>query len=87
MSSKSSNVHIQCESPERLFALKEEFESYVGRDTTYDLKTLTLTVLALPKKYKKKTVAENKIRRQRQLRDSAYTDYDEATPDYEDRDY
>lgn len=86
MSAKSRNVHIQCESQERLFALKDEFENFVGRDTTYDLKTLTLTVLALPKKYKKKTVLENKLRRLRQARDAEINGYDED-PDYEDREY
>lgn len=84
--SKATNVHIQCESQERLFALKDEFENFVGRDTTYDLKTLTLTVLALPKKYKKKTALENKIRRQRQARDAEFSDYDEYS-EYEDREY
>ena len=86
MSTKASNAHIQCNSQEQLFALKDEFENYVGRDTTYDLKTLTLTVLALPKKYKKKTAMENKARRQRQARDAEFSDYDEYS-EYEDREY
>lgn len=86
MSTKPKNHNIRCSSPERLFALKDEYENYVGRDTSYDLETLTLTVMALPKKYKKKTQAENKARRQRQERDALFTDYDEAEyDDYSDR--
>lgn len=87
MSANSRNMNIRCESPEHLIALRDEYQDYVGRDTQWDMSTLTLTVLALPKKYKKKTLMENKIRRQRQARDSAFVDYDEYENDYEDRAY
>lgn len=81
MSANAKNFTIRCESQDRLFQLKDEYETYVGRDTTYDLGALTLTVLALPKKYKRKTVRENKIRRNRQSRES-YGDYEDYS-DYE----
>ncbi|MBC9706678.1 MAG: hypothetical protein H9W81_17345 [Enterococcus sp.] len=79
MSANAKNFTIRCASQEKLFQLKDEYENYVGRDTTYDLGTLTLTILALPKKYKRKTTRESKLRRARQNRES-FSDYE----DYED---
>ena len=81
--SANKNQHLQCTSVEHLNALKEEFETYAGRDTTYDLTTLTLTVLALPRKYKKKTVQENKARKARRDKESLFSDYDGDYSEYE----
>lgn len=81
--SANKNQHIQCTSAEQLNALKDEFENYAGRDTTYDLTTLTLTVLALPRKYKKKTVQENKVRKARRDKESLFSDYDSDYSEYE----
>lgn len=81
--SANKNQHIQCASAEQLNALKDEFENYAGRDTTYDLTTLTLTVLALPRKYKKKTVQENKVRKARRDKESLFSDYDSDYSEYE----
>lgn len=81
--SANKNQHIQCTSEEQLYALKDEFENYAGRDTTYDLKTLNLTVLALPRKYKKKTVQENKARKARRDKESLFSDYDSDYSEYE----
>ena len=77
MSANAKNFTIRCASPENLFQLKDEYENYVGRDTTYDLGAMTLTILALPKKYKRKTVRDNKLRRARQNREGfgEYEDY------------
>jgi hypothetical protein len=83
MSAKSKNQHIQCTSTEQLLSLKDEFENYAGRDTTYDLTTLSLTVLALPRKYKKKTVQENKARKARRDKESLFSDYDSDYSEYE----
>lgn len=81
--SANKNQHIQCTSVEQLNALKDEFENFAGRDTTYDLTTLTLTVLALPRKYKKKTVQENKVRKARRDKESLFSDYDSDYSEYE----
>ena len=81
--SANKNQHIQCTSVEQLHALKDEFENYAGRDTTYDLTTLNLTVLALPRKYKKKTVQENKARKARRDKESLFSDYDSDYSEYE----
>lgn len=81
--SAKKNQHIQCTSAEQLLALKDEFENYAGRDTTYDLTTLNLTVLALPRKYKKKTVQENKVRKARRDKESLFSDYDSDYSEYE----
>jgi hypothetical protein len=81
--SANKNQHIQCTSAEQLLALKDEFEGYAGRDTTYDLTTLNLTVLALPRKYKKKTVQENKVRKARRDKESLFSDYDSDYSEYE----
>lgn len=81
--SANKNQHIQCTSAEQLLALKDEFENYAGRDTTYDLTTLNLTVLALPRKYKKKTVQENKARKARRDKESLFSDYDNDYSEYE----
>lgn len=82
MASNAKNQHIQCQDVTELRNLVEEYRDYAGRDVDVDEKKLTLTVLALPRNYKKKAELENKLRRQRQLRDSSY-----AIPsdeDYED---
>jgi hypothetical protein len=81
--SANKNQHIQCTSVEQLLALKDEFENYAGRDTTYDLTTLNLTVLSLPRKYKKKTVQENKARKARRDKESLFSDYDSDYSEYE----
>lgn len=83
MSATSKNQHIQCTSAEQLLALKDEFETFAGRDTTYDLTTLNLTVLALPRKYKKKTVEENKARKARRDKESLFSDYDSDYSEYD----
>lgn len=81
MSAKSKNQHIQCENATQLFLLQEEFENYAGRETIVNEKALTLTVLAMPRKYKRKSKKQEQLRRNRRervtdyLSDNDYAEY------------
>lgn len=65
MSKKVKNLVITFDSPDKLFKMKEDYE-FIGRETDVDTKELKLTVLALPRKYKKKSIREAKIARKRE---------------------
>lgn len=72
MSAKSKNQHIQCENATQLFLLQEEYEKYVGRETLVNEKDLTLTVLSMPRKYKRKAKKQEQLRRNRRERNVDY---------------
>lgn len=72
MSAKHKNQRFQCRDMGELRKLVEEFRDYIGRDVIVNEAKLELVVLALPRHYKKKSEQENKLRRQRQNRDSGY---------------
>lgn len=72
MSSKHKNQVIQCKDISQFRKLVEEYTHYIGRDINADEAKLEVTVLALPRNYKRKSVRESKLRRQRQSRDTGY---------------
>lgn len=79
MSAKSNNQHIQCENATQLFRLQEEYENYAGRETIVDERNLTLTVLSMPRKYKRKSKKQEQLRRNRRERNVDYlADHDYA---------
>lgn len=84
MSARAKNQNIQCKSLFQLKQLQSEFEDYIGRETSADEKTLTLTVLALPRKYKRKTEREKKIKRAQREKFANFYSYEDYTPEYED---
>lgn len=75
---RNKNQVIQCADIKRALELQDEFETYAGRDTILDEKNYRLTVLALPKKYKRKTVRENKAKAKRaeKIGYEEYNDYE-----------
>lgn len=74
----NKNQVIQCADLKSALALQEEYTEYVGRDTILDETNLKLTILALPKKYKKKSVREAKAKANRANKVSyeEYNDYE-----------
>jgi hypothetical protein len=52
---------------------KAEYD-YIGREVDVDRKALKLTVLTLPRKYKKKTMREIKAARRREANDLPHWD-------------
>lgn len=76
---RNKNQVLQCSDLKQALTLQDEFSNYVGRDTILDENTLTLTILALPKRYKKKTVRENRLKAAR----AEKTGYEEYADEYE----
>lgn len=76
MPKKVKNLVLSFEDPISLKKMKEDYE-FIGREVDSDLDQLKLTVLALPRKYKKKNVREAKLARKRE----AETDYDDDAYD------
>lgn len=74
----NKNQVIQCADLKTALALQEEYTNFVGRDTILDENTFKLTVLALPKKYKRKSVRESKAKANRAEKVSydEYNDYE-----------
>lgn len=74
----NKNQVIQCADLKTALALQDEFTNYVGRDTILDEANLKLIVLALPKKYKRKSVRESKAKANRAEKVSydEYNDYE-----------
>lgn len=79
---RNKNQVIQCSDAKTALDLQDEFETYAGRDTILDERNYRLTVLALPKKYKKKTVRDNKAKANRAAK-AGYEEYN----DYENVDF
>lgn len=73
MSANHKNQHVRCSTPEEFRAVADEFKNYVGRDVILNEAKLEVIVLAMPRKYKRKTELENRIRRQRQDRNDSYS--------------
>lgn len=86
--SKHKNQRIICSDIAQFKRLSDEYRTYTGRDIVTNVSTLEITVLSLPRNFKRKAMKERKIQRLRLERDSAYgygeeNDYSE----YSDRDY
>ena len=60
-------------SVDELEKMKAEYD-FIGRDTDVNVSELKLTVLTLPRKYKKKQSRDNKPSRNRSDNDSEYGD-------------
>lgn len=82
--SKHKNQKIQCRTHKEYSSLLEEIVDYLGRDVNTDEANLEITVLALPRHYKKKSVRESRLRRARQNR-SGYNAEDEDYSGYADK--
>jgi hypothetical protein len=63
--SKVKNLVITFDNQESLMKMKEDYE-FIGREVDVDMSELKLTVLTLPRKYKKKNIREAKIARKRE---------------------
>lgn len=63
---------IECKDIDDLERQKAEYE-YIGREVKVDRAHLTLTVLTIPSKYKRKTEREAKARARREA--DSYDDY------------
>lgn len=71
------NQIVYSDSPEFLERMEEEFRVYVGRDTYLDRKRGCLTVLALPRKYKRKAKMEARARRRDEEMNPDWDQYNE----------
>lgn len=83
--SKNKNQKVLCRTHEEFSRLAEEYKKYAGRDIVADASKLEITVLALPRKYKRKDERAKKIQRLRQDRESGYSIDENDYSDYEDR--
>jgi len=68
MSPKQKNQKIYCRTAAEFNRVAEELRDYIGREFVSDPDRLEITVLALPRHYKKKAKREAKLRRQKQNR-------------------
>lgn len=85
---KAKNMHLTYKTKEALFTAKEDYEN-AGRDVHYNINELSLTVYALPLKYRKKDLREARLRAQRETNDpfSDVEDYSSAAKRYNGREY
>jgi hypothetical protein len=72
---KAKNLVIDCDNQREVFRLVEEYK-FIGREVDYDVNKLQVTVLALPRDYKKKREASAKAVAKREIDNQ----YDEYTP-------
>lgn len=86
MSINHKNQVFQFTNDAKLRNFVNEVQYYLGRDIVVNERKLEVTVLSLPKNYKKKFDKENRLRRQRRDRDSSYSiPGDDEYDEYEDR--
>lgn len=67
------NQKITCSDYTQFKQLSEEIGDYIGRDIVTNESRLEITVLSMPRRYKKKADRENRLKRQRQKRDEDYS--------------
>jgi hypothetical protein len=63
-------------SADELEKMRQEYE-FIGREVETNQAELKLTVLTLPKKYKRKAARENKIRNTRRENDFDFEEYED----------
>jgi hypothetical protein len=68
---KAKNLVIDCADQKEVFRLLDEYK-YIGREVDYNLNKLQVTVLALPRDYKKKRDANAKAAAKRETQEEEY---------------
>lgn len=83
--SKNKNQKITCRTHEEFQRKSEEYRKYIGRDIITDASKLEITVLALPRKYKRKDDLAKKIQRLRMDKEASYSTPESDYSEYEER--
>lgn len=83
--SKNKNQKVICRTHEEFTRLSDEYRKYAGRDIITDASKLEITVLSMPRKYKRKDDKAKKIQRLRMDREASYATPESDYSEYEER--